>query len=167
MGLLMAKVAFTVRWVNALQPPAAGQVDYFDSKPPSLGLRVTPYGRKSWFIMYRCGGRLRRLTSGAYPSLSLADARQQAMAARHAVAQGGDPAAYKQNLRTTPTVADLAIQYLELYAKVHKKSWRDDARLLSKEVLPHWGTRKVYDIRRRDVIAILEHLVERGAPIPG
>jgi hypothetical protein len=39
-------------------------------------------------------------------------------------------------------VADLATQYLELYAKVHKKSWRDDARLLAKEVLPGWGTRK-------------------------
>jgi len=63
-------------------------VDYFDSKPPSLGLRVTPYGCKTWFIMYRSNGRLRRLTLGTYPVLSLADARQHAMATRHTVAQG-------------------------------------------------------------------------------
>jgi|RhiMetdeSRZDD1v2_1073273.scaffolds.fasta_scaffold23744_5 integrase len=161
----MAKATFTSRWVAALQPPEAGQVDYFDSKPPSLGLRVTPYGRKTWFIMYRSNGRLRRLTLGTYPALSLADARQHALAARHAVAQGSDPAAHKQSVRTAPTVADLATQYIELYAKVHKKSWGDDARLLTKEVLPQWGTRKAYDIRRRDVIALLDHLVERGAPI--
>lgn len=161
----MPKATFTARWVHALSPPATGQVDYFDSKPPSLGLRVTPHGRKTWFIMYRSGGRLRRLTLGTYPALSLADARQQAMAVRHAVAQGDDPAAHKQDIRAAPTVAALAIQYLDLYAKVHKKSWQSDARLLAKEVLPQWGTRKAYDIHRRDVIALLDHLVERGAPI--
>ena len=57
-----------------------GQVDYFDTKPPALGLRVAPSGRKTWFIMYRSGGRLRRLTLGTYPVLSLADAREQALA---------------------------------------------------------------------------------------
>lgn len=55
----MPKVTFTARWVTAVQLPAVTQVDYFDSKPPSLGLRVTPHGRKSWFVMYRSSGRLR------------------------------------------------------------------------------------------------------------
>jgi hypothetical protein len=53
--------------------------------------------------MYRSGGRLRRLTLGTYPALSLADARQQAMTARHAVAHGEDPALHKQTLRHAPT----------------------------------------------------------------
>jgi hypothetical protein len=78
---MMAKTTFAARWVTALQPPEAGQVDYFDNKPPSLGLRVTPHRHKTWFIMYRSGGRLRRLTLGTYPSLSLAEAWQHAMAA--------------------------------------------------------------------------------------
>ena len=30
--------------------PTVGQVDYFDTKPPSVGLRVAPSGRKTWFI---------------------------------------------------------------------------------------------------------------------
>jgi hypothetical protein len=34
----MAKATFTARWVTALQAPEAGQVDYFDRKPPSLGI---------------------------------------------------------------------------------------------------------------------------------
>lgn len=104
----MPKATFTVRWVTAVPLLAVGQVDYFDSKPPSLGLCVTPHGRKTWFVMYRSSGRLRRLTLGTYPALSLADARQQARDARHTVAQGGDPAAHKQGLRTAPTVSDLA-----------------------------------------------------------
>jgi integrase len=62
-------------------------------------------------------------------------------------------------------MVDLAAQYLDMYAKVHKKSWREDARLLHHEVLPNWGRRKAFDITRRDVIALLDHIVERGAPI--
>lgn len=51
-----------------------------------------------------------------------------------------------------------------MHAKIHKRSWRDDARLLSREVLPDLGPRKGYDVSRRDVIALLDHNVERGAP---
>jgi len=111
------------------------------------------------------GGQLRRLTLETYPALSLADARQQAMTARHTVAQGEDPALHKQTLRHAPTVEIIAQQYLDLYAKVHKKSWRADARLLAKEVLPQWGRRKASEISRWDVRALLDWLVERGAPI--
>jgi integrase len=142
-----------------------GQVDYFDTKPPSLGLRVSSSGRKTWFIMYRSKGRLRRLTLGTYPALSLADARGQAAAARHVVAEGEDPAVQKYDARHALMMADLAAQYLDMYAKVHKKSWREDARLLHHEVLPNWGHRKAFDITRRDVIALLDRIVERGAPI--
>ena len=47
----MPKATFTARWVAAVQPPTVGQVDYFDTKPPSVGLRVAPSGRKTWFIL--------------------------------------------------------------------------------------------------------------------
>jgi integrase len=161
----VAKATFTARWVAAVQPPTVGQVDYFDTKPPSVGLRVAPSGRKTWFILYRAGGRLRRLTLGTYPVLSLADAREQALSARHTVAMGGDPAAHKKSVRSAPTMADIVTQYLDLYAKIHKKSWREDARFLATDVLPQWGQRKAYDIRRGDVLALLDQVVERGAPI--
>ena len=58
----MPKANFTARWVATVKSPYEGQVDYFDTKPPNLGLRVSSHGRKSWFIMYRTAGRLHRLT---------------------------------------------------------------------------------------------------------
>ena len=79
--------------------------------PPSLGLRVAPSGRKTWFVMYRAHGRLRRYTLGTYPAMSLADARQRATDARHSVAHGGDPAAQRQAVRHAPTVAEMARQH--------------------------------------------------------
>ena len=135
----MAHAHFTARWVAAVPAPPQGQVDYFDQTPPSLGLRVAPSGRKTWFVMYRASGRLRRYTLGTYPAVSLADARQRATDARHSVAHGGDPAQARQESRQAPTVAELGAQYLDLYAKVQKKSWREDARYLATDVLPASG----------------------------
>jgi integrase len=161
----MPRATFTSRWVAAVKSSATGQIDYFDVKPPNLGLRVSSSGRKTWFIMYRSKGRLRRLTLGTYPTLSLADARGRATAARHAVAEGEDPAVQKYDARHAPTMADLSTQYLDMYAKVHKRSWREDARLLHREIMPNWGHRRAFDITRRDVISLLDRIVERGAPI--
>ena len=161
----MAKAHFTARWVAAVSAPQTGQVDYFDQKPPGLGLRVTPGGRKTWFVMYRHHSRLRRYTLGTYPALGLADARQRATDARHSVAHGGDPAAARQAARQAPTVAELATQYLDLYAKIHKRSWKGDAWALASDVLPAWGQRKASDVRRRDVVLLLDQIVARGAPI--
>lgn len=161
----MAKATFTARWVETVNPPEKGQVDYFDTKPPGVGLRITNSGRKSWFVMYRSGGRLRRLTLGTYPTLTLVEARSQATTAKHAVAQGVDPATQKQDARTAPTVADLVAQYLEMYAKVRKKGWHYDELRLKRNVLPQWGNRKVTDITRRDVIALLDPLMARDVPI--
>ena len=161
----MAHAHFTARWVAAVPAPPEGQVDYFDQTPPSLGLRVAPSGRKTWFVMYRASGRLRRYTLGTYPAVSLADARQRATDARHSVAHGGDPAQARQDGRQAPTVAELGAQYLDLYAKVQKKSWREDARYLATDVLPAWGQRKAADVRRRDVVVLLDQIAARGAPI--
>ena len=161
----MPHASFTARWIMAVRPPASGQIDYFDTHPPGVGLRVAVSGRKTWFVMYRAHGRLRRFTLGTYPTLSLADARKQALDARHAVVQGEDPATQKQQLLKAPRVSELAREYLDKYARVHKKSWRSDERLLGREVLPHWGPRQVSGIRRRDVLVLLDGLVARGAPI--
>ena len=74
---------FTARWVDTIKPAASGRVDYFDTQAPNVGLRVAEGGRKTWFVMYRIHGRLRRLTLGTYPTLSLADARDKALKARN------------------------------------------------------------------------------------
>lgn len=161
----MARLPFSAKWVASVKPPQNGQIDYFDTSPPRIGLRVAPGGRKTWFIMYRIDGRLRRYTLGVYPDLSLAEARRQAAFARNAIAKGDDPAAQKQRDRRGPSVTDLSGLYIERYARVQKKTWRDDVRLLEREILPAWGSRKAQSITRADVLALLDRIVERGAPI--
>lgn len=100
----MPKSSFTVRWIDSVNLPEKGQVDYFDERTSGLGLRVSVAGRKSWFVMYRHVGRLRRYTLGTYPALGLSDARDKARELLYEAAIGNDPATEKQVNRGAPTL---------------------------------------------------------------
>jgi integrase len=155
----------TARWIQGVSVPATGQVEYFDTKIPGLALRVTRNGVKSWTLVYRHEGRVRRWTIGRYPDLSLADAREKAADAKREIAHGADPAGEKQLRRHAPTVTEIAEHYLQLHARVHKRSWREDERMLREDILPQWGNRPAASIARREVTLLLDAIVERGAPI--
>jgi integrase len=159
------RMLFTDRGVMSIRPVPGKQIDYFDERMPGFGLRVSGSGRRSWIVIYRIGGRLRRLTLGPYPYLSLADARAKAKRAISDVVHGGDPAAAKQAERLAETFAEFAVEYLEKHAKVRKRSWREDQRMLERDLLPAWRHIKVKDISRRDVRELLERVVERGSPM--
>jgi integrase len=158
----------TVQTVKALKPQRH-RVDYFDTTTPGFGLRLTPAGVKTWFFMYRVHGRrLRRWTIGRYPALSLADARDKMKIASGDLAKAGvDPAATKTQSRAARTIADLAAEYLTKHAMVKKKSWRADEWQLKKDILPAWRHVPVKDIKRADVVALLDPIADpdgRNAP---
>src|SRR5262245_54352438 len=93
--------ALTVLSVSRMKPPTRGQTDYFDKGYPGLALRVSYGGSMSWALFYRLhGGKLRRMTLGRYPAMSLADARAAWQDARRSVAKGENPA------RRKPVTAD-------------------------------------------------------------
>lgn len=162
----MPRAKLTDRTIKALKPPEHGQVDYFDDSPRGFGVRVSQSGHRSFFVMYRFQGRLRRHTLGPYPHLTLATARQMAKDALHAVAHGKDPGAAKQADRRAETFGELADDYLKSHAKPNKRSWKEDERILKHDLLPHWRGRKAKDITRRDVWAVLTPISdERGSPI--
>jgi integrase len=162
----VVKLKMTARGVEAIGVPASGQIDFWDADNPGFGLRVSAGGRKAWIVMYRHGDVKRRLTLGTYPTISLAEARVKAARAHHAVQYDGrDPATEKKAARKAESFSDLAHEYIELYAKRHKRSWRKDLLILEKDVLPRFGHRKAKEITRRDIIALLDDIVARGAPI--
>ena len=63
------------------------------------------------------------------------------------------------------TFGEVAREYLERHAKPRKRSWREDQRILERDVLPRWGGRRARSITARDVRRLLDDIVARGAPI--
>jgi integrase len=159
------RLRFTARSIEAIKPPPCGQKDYWDANLPGFGVRVSAAGRKSWVVMYRSGGIKRRLTLGTYPAISLAAAREQAADALRAVAHGGDPATSKKSAREADTFAELSEEYLEGHAKPKKRTWKKDELVIRKDLAPRFGRLKATDVKRRDVIKLLDEIRERGAPI--
>ena len=87
----MGRRALTAASVDRIKPPASGQEEHFDKGFPGLALRISYGGGKSFVFFYRTGGKLRRMTLGTYPAISLAQARQAWRDARQDVAAGRDP----------------------------------------------------------------------------
>ena len=83
--------------------------------------------------------------------------------------RGLDPGAKavqeRQVTRTAPNLTELAELYLEKWAKPRKKSWREDERVLRRDVLPTLGHKKARAVTRRDINALLDATVARGAEI--
>ena len=110
------------------------------------------------------------MTFGTYPRLSLTNARaRQAKAREMLEEEGKDPGSElvktKRANREAPIVNELAEEYIEKWAKPRKRSWKEDERMLKSDVLPFIGRKKAADVTRRDIILILDAVVERGAPI--
>ena len=87
----MPSVVLTDLLIGGLKPRPESQFEVFDRKVPGLSVRVSPQGPKSFSLLYRIGGRNRRLTLGRYPIVSLSEARKRAREALNQVAQGRRP----------------------------------------------------------------------------
>jgi Arm DNA-binding domain len=164
----MPTIALTDRKVAGLKATPDKQMDYFDRSFPGFGVRVSQHGRKTFILMYRnAERRFTRLTLGTYgqydTDLTLAKAREKARAELRKATEGRDPATERKTARAQ-TFGALADFYLEKHAKRHKRSWRDDARMIRQE-LDVWAHKPAAGIRRADVRELLERIVQRGAPV--
>jgi len=160
--------------IRKLKPSGDQREEFWDESftGGSFGVRMSKTGRKSFVLLFRTNGRLRRMTLGIYPHLSLADARKKANQILGRVAQGEDPAQEKAGIRKSETFAELGSSYLERHAKVKKspKSIKEDERILQTYLIPKWGQRKFITIRKKDVLVLLEKIAyksgARGKPAP-
>ena len=161
----MKKTTFTDTMIRKLK---ASDKKISTSEGNGFTLRVMPSGHKTWLYVYAIDGKRRELNLGEYPVVSLETARTKCEDARRLVKSGIDPIAEKEQVALerllTPTVADLITEYIEKHAMPNKRGWEEDKRILDKDALPCWGKRKVADIKKRDVVLLLEKIVERGSP---
>lgn len=122
--------------------PKKGRIDILDPPMPghgTFGVRVNKTCI-SFILLYSFHSESRRLTLGKYPDLSLSEARAQAARAIELLKQGVDPGQKKivelVEYRTSSTFEEAVENYLE-WAKVNKKSWAEDERMLRSEFVPH------------------------------
>ena len=108
---------------------------------------------KSWSQRILINGRPTNVGLGAYPIVTLAEARRAVIANRRAIAQGHDPRA-----GGVPTFEEAADKVIA----IHETTWKDGARSaaiwrssLRDYVMPQLGRKTVDQITTADVMAVL------------
>ncbi|MBN7776720.1 tyrosine-type recombinase/integrase [Nitratireductor aquimarinus] len=162
---------------NAKPGPTRREIP--DGGCKGLYLVIQPSGKKSWAVRYRYEGKPRKLTLDGFPPL--ATARKLASAAIEN--PDHDPAAEKQARKATEKqeadakrdlFPEIVTTYLKHYAegratrknaKPKPRTYAETKRLLDQLATPEmWGEKRIQDIGKRDVIELLDGIVDRGAP---
>jgi integrase len=166
---------FTDKYIFNLKP----QVKMYQQREgDGFGIRVLPSGLKIWVFTYTFDGKRRQMNLGSYPDKKLADARTDYAAAFSILHDKNNPRdpqeqrdqkhdtkrLEREERRLAPTVKTLITEYINKHAKPTKRSWYEDERILNKDALVAWGDIKVADIKKRDIILLLQSIIERGSP---
>lgn len=177
--------ALTDKTILALQKPSAKK---WVRDGGGLSLCLTPKEKgawRHWYFIYISPetGKRSYKPLGAYPDLGLAAARETARVLVAEVLKKIDPMAEELRQRDTKvraaeklrltleaderrlTIVALCAEYIERHAKPHKRSWAKDQEILNRDVVTVWGGRKAEEITKRDVVLLLEGIVDRGAPV--
>lgn len=159
----MPKIKLTDAAVEKLKAPAEGQVDYFDAAYPALALRVSAKVR-SWVFFGRVHGKLRRVTLGRYPTMTLKAARIRAGEVADQMSAGVDPTAEKRAARTAirDSFEAVADEWLKR-DQAGNRSADEVRRVIERDVKTQWHGRMITDIRRRDVLELIDGIADRGA----
>lgn len=125
----------------------------WDSEISGFMCKVTPTGKKSYFLYYRTHDRRQRKPKiGDHGIMTCEQARSIAQRWLLEVSQGKDPSGEKQERRLNPTVKELSEQYMKEYASRKKISTQqEDRRLWKNNILPVLGSLKVSSLSKGDV----------------
>jgi integrase len=165
----MPKTRLTKSTIDALPIPEK-EIVFWDQTLPGFGLKITPKGRKVFIVLYRAangGSRLRKYTIGPYGRITLHNARIEAQKVLAARPEGRDPATEKLEARRRLT-ADAVPEVISLYGKQHlsqRRSGREVMQILQRNFVERFGSRSVHSISKRDVIDVVNAVIDRGSPV--
>jgi integrase len=154
---------------TAVKKAKAGARPMKLSDAKGMYLLVNPTGSKLWRWKYRVLGKEKVMALGAYPDVSLAQARGAMDAARKVLAAGDDPMVMrKADKHASLTAAANSFESVALKWWAHWSPSRTEQhagqvkRRFQTNVFPHIGARPVSQIQAPELVAMLKAIEARG-----
>lgn len=137
--------------IKALQP---GQTRYrvSDTGEHGLELRVSPSGRKTFYVSYRFNGKVQRKRIGPWPDVRYKEAKLAAAEIRRMVLRGHDP----QSEERSPIVSEVLKRYVAQKSIENPKRAKAIDDLLTSNLLPKHSARKIGDVKQGELRALLD-----------
>ncbi|HAY4717983.1 TPA: tyrosine-type recombinase/integrase, partial [Escherichia coli] len=131
-----------------------------------LYLLIKPGGSRHWYLKYRISGKESRIALGAYPAVSLSDARQQREGIRKMLALNINPAKQRAAERIAGTPEKVFKTVALSWHKSNRKWSQNTAdRLLASmnnHIFPIIGHLSVSELKPRNFIDLLKGIEEKG-----
>lgn len=171
----MANVITTDRQIAALKPSTT-RIERGVGGTRGLCLIVYPGGAKIFVLRYVAqNGTRRRLPLGAYPGLSLAEARVEAANLGVAITRGEDPAAERTEARVAARLGDTLEELADAYWKAAAKGLHggrhrpkrdrtiiNEKSLWKSHILRKLGDRRFEELKRPDIKDFMRELATEG-----
>ena len=131
-----------------------------------LHLLIQPTGSKLWRLAYRFAGKQKTLALGAFPTVSLADARSEREEAKRLLAREIEPSAQRKANKQVGKDSSFRAIAEEVIAKSEREG-RAQVTLAKKKWLldfafPAFGDRPVEQITARELLSLLREIEGRG-----
>jgi integrase len=144
--------------------PRDRRVEIPDAGAAGLYLLLQPSGHRSWAVRYRGanGGKPTKLTIGAWPKVSLHDARVAAAEALKQVKLGNDPARARQDAKIkadaakADTVTAICEEYLQAPSTKKLRTTNQRISILRRLVYPTLGEMPIGTVKRSDIARLLD-----------
>jgi integrase len=142
--------------------PRDRRVEIPDAGATGLYLILQPSGHRSWATRYRADGKPVKLTIGAWPKVSLHDARVAAAEALKQVKLGNDPARARQDAKIkadaakADTVTAICEEYLQAPSTKKLRTTNQRISILRRLVYPTLGEMPIRTVKRSDIARLLD-----------
>lgn len=134
-----------------------------------LQLWIQPNGSKLWRMAFRFNGAQKTLALGAYPEVSLSDARKKRDEAKALLVSGIDPSHQKRLDKLTKAIVHattfkaVAEEFLDKQAREGRaETTLTKNRWLLEFAYPLLGERPISEIKAQEVLAVLKRVEARG-----
>ena len=147
--------------------PQRGQTEWrevSDGGCRGLYLWISPRSEKVWGLRVVVNGKRRRHTIGAYPKVSLAEARRRALEYRAAIRDGESPESVDARLLAMRmTVSQAHAEYLRVVGPaLRERTIYTKTHLFQAHIEPLLGGRMLRTIRRADVVGLVSAVSGKG-----
>ena len=157
------RVTITKRRVDVLR---LGE-SLVDDQVRGIVVRRLRTGSISYGLRYSSGGRQKWLSLGLHGRLTPSQARDLAQQRAGEVAAGRDPLAEDQAERAADahTVNAVLDAFVERHVRKNLRAGAEVERVFNTCVRPAIGSKPICELRRRDVVELLDVIEDRGSPV--
>jgi integrase len=161
------RAKITKRTVDRLKPG-----DFLaDLEIKGFVVRRLPSGKLTYGFRYRVNGKPRWLALGLHGSITPDEARELAKKRAGEVADHRDPRAEQEAARVQAQASSVASMnavldnFVARHVRKNLRSAHEVERVFNVYVRPRLGTRTIYELRRSDIVKMLDEIEDANGPV--